>query len=68
MDDFTEYDLREALRAINSTIGKCENALEKLETQDKGVSQRTLLKNRIKAFHIAETLIKRELGDITSCL
>lgn len=68
MDNFTEQDLREALRAIASTIGKCEKALEKLETQDRGVSQRTLLKNRIKALKIALVLITRELGDVTSCL
>lgn len=65
MSDYTEHDLREALRAITSTIGKCEKALEKLEVQDKGVSQRTLLKNRIKAFHIAADLIKREIGEST---
>lgn len=63
MDNFTEHDLREALRAITSTISKCEKALEKLETQDKGTSQQTLLKNRIRAFKIASALITRELGE-----
>lgn len=63
MELFTDHDLREALRAITSTISKCEKALVKLEAQDRGLSQRTLLKNRIAAFQIAVVLITRELGE-----
>lgn len=59
MDLFTKEELEEALRAIASTIGKCEKVQPKLK---QGTSQRTLLERRIKAFYIASELIKRELG------
>lgn len=59
MDDFTKEDLEEALRAIASTISKCEKVQPKLK---EGTSQHTLLVRRIKALNIASELIKRELG------
>ncbi len=59
MDEFTKEDLEEALRAIASTISKCEKVQPKLK---EGTSQHTLLQRRIKALHIATALIKRELG------
>lgn len=59
MDKFTNEELEEALRAIASTIGKCEKVQLKLES---GSSQHTLNMRRIKAFYIASALIKRELG------
>ncbi len=58
MDNFTKEELEEAIRAIDSTIGKCEKVQPKLAH---GSSQHTLLVRRIKAFHIASELIKREL-------
>ena len=51
-------ELKEALRAIDSTISKCEKVELKLK---QGTSQHTLLIRRIKAFKIATKLIKREL-------
>jgi len=51
-------DLREALRSINSVIGKCEKAQIKLL---KGTPQHTLIKNRLNAFYIAALLIEKEL-------
>lgn len=59
MENFTKEELEEALRAISSTIGKCEKVQPKLK---EGTSQHTLLARRIKALHIAAALIKRELG------
>lgn len=59
MEDFTHQELREALRAIGSMIGKCEKCQPKLKP---GTSQATLLRNRIKALRLSESLIKRELG------
>lgn len=59
MEEFTKADLEEALRAIVSTISKCEKVQPKLR---QGTSQHTLLVRRIKALNIASTLIKRELG------
>lgn len=59
----TKEDLQEALRAIDSTIRKCEKAQLKLK---KGTSSHTLLVRRIKAFQIAERLIKRELDCFSS--
>lgn len=58
MDDFTKDELAEAIRAITSTISKCEKILPKLTL---GTAQNTLLTRRIKALHIASKLIKREL-------
>jgi len=59
MDNFTKEDLEEALRAIASTVAKCEKVLPKLK---EGTSSHTLLERRIKALNIASALIKRELG------
>jgi len=56
----SEHDLREALRAIESTNAKCEKALASLKP---GTSQHTLLARRIAAFRIATELIKERLGE-----
>lgn len=61
MENFTKGELEEALRAIVSTIGKCEKAQSKLK---EGTSQHTLLIRRIKALRIASGLIERELAEI----
>lgn len=55
---YSEQDLTEALRAILSTISKCEKVRPKLAP---GSSQHTLLVRRIKAFTLAADLIQREL-------
>jgi len=62
MIDYTKADLEEAHKAITSIIGKCEKAFEKLS---EGTSQYTLMKRRLQALHIANTLIKRELSGTT---
>jgi len=59
MKAFTKEELEEALRAIESTISKCEKVQPKLK---QGTSQYTLLIRRIQALNIASALIKRELG------
>jgi hypothetical protein len=61
MDNFTKEELEEALRAIVSTISKCEKVEPKLK---QGNSQLTILIRRIKAFQIAAKLIERELENI----
>lgn len=58
MSEFSQGDLEEALRAIASTISKCEKVQPKLK---QGTSQHTLLTRRIKALNIASSLILREL-------
>lgn len=58
MDNFTNEELAEALRAITSLLNKCEKAQEKLV---QGTAQWTLLKNRIKALKISASLIKQAL-------
>lgn len=58
MQRFTQEELSEALRAIDSTIRKCEKVQPKLK---EGTSQHTLLVRRIKALEIAAVLIKREM-------
>jgi hypothetical protein len=55
---FPKDDLEEALRAIRSTIDKCEKVQTKLRP---GTSQATLLARRINALRIASALIEREL-------
>ena len=59
MEKYTQEELEEALRAIDSTISKCEKIRPKLKP---GSSQHTLLVRRIKALNIAATLIKKELS------
>lgn len=61
VEDFTKDELEEALRAIASTISKCEKVLPKLK---QGTAQHTLLIRRIKALRIAVTLIAKELSDV----
>ncbi len=61
MEVFTKEELEEALRAIASTIGKCEKVEPKLR---QGTAQHTLLIRRIKALRIASLLIIRELESI----
>lgn len=58
MNQFTKEELEEALRAMDSTIGKCEKVQPKLK---EGTSQHTLLDRRIKAFRIASSLIEQAL-------
>jgi hypothetical protein len=58
-EEFSKQELEEALRAIASTISKCEKVQPKLRA---GSSQHTLLARRIKALYVASALIKRELG------
>lgn len=50
--------MEEALRAIESTVSKCEKVQPKLR---QGTSQYTLLVRRIRALKIAASLIKKEL-------
>lgn len=58
MGQYTKEELSEALRAIGSTIRKCEKVLPKLQP---GTSQYTLLVRRIKALRISSELIEGKL-------
>lgn len=60
-DEFTRAELTEALRAITSTISKCEKVQPKLRP---GSSSYTLLVRRIRALQIAAALIARELAAV----
>jgi len=62
LSDTTEEELKEALRAINSLLSKCEKVQVKFLP---GTSQHTLLKNRINALRISESLITRAIEDST---
>jgi len=57
-ETFSRDDLEEALRAIESTVSKCEKVQPRLR---QGTSQHTLLVRRIRALKIAASLIKKEL-------
>ncbi|MDL2258053.1 hypothetical protein LJC42_02695 [Eubacteriales bacterium OttesenSCG-928-K08] len=59
MSEYQLEELQEALRAIVSTIHKCEKVQPKLRP---GTSQHTLLVRRIKALKISQELIERELA------
>ncbi|MTK07079.1 MAG: hypothetical protein F8N38_08350 [Hungatella sp.] len=54
MNKYSNEELAEALRAINSIISKCEKAQEKFP---EGNSHHTLLRNRLKAMYISKELI-----------
>ena len=54
---FTKSELEEALRALTSTLHKCE----KIDAAKLPSSQRTLLERRIAALKVALALIEREL-------
>lgn len=60
MDDFTKKDMEEALRAIASMINRTEKSQEKFA---QGTSHHTLQKNRLKALHIASSLISKGLAE-----
>lgn len=60
MNNYSEEEMKEAIRSIESTISKCEKVLPKLK---QGTSQHTLLVRRIKAFQIASSLIKEKLDN-----
>ena len=57
MDEYTKEELEEALKILSSTVGNCEKAQQKFL---EGTPQYTLLKNRIKALNISESLITEE--------
>ena len=62
MAAYAREELEEALRAIVSTINKCEKVLPKLKENS---AQQTLLTRRIKALRISVDLINRELSDLS---
>jgi hypothetical protein len=61
MSEFGIFELKEALRSIESTRKKCEKAIEKLR---EGSSQHTLTARRIVAFRLAEELITEKLKEL----
>lgn len=62
--EYTEEQLAEAKRQIDSTLHKLRETVKTLEAKENPArckSQITLAKRRIEAFGIANTLIEREL-------
>ena len=57
--DFTRDDLREALRALASMIGRSEKAQAKFPP---GTSHHTLQRNRLRVLRLAEALTRAELA------
>ena len=62
MAAYAREELEEALRAITSTINKCEKVMPKLKENS---PQQTLLIRRIKALQISVDLIERELTGLS---
>lgn len=60
MTAHSEQDLREAVRAISSTLAKCEKSLARLTP---GTAQHTLLNRRVAAFAIAIDLLNERLEE-----
>jgi hypothetical protein len=61
MPEYTSDELKEALRAIASTVSKIEKVREK---DTLGSSQRTLIERRLKALNIATDLIQAKLKEL----
>ena len=57
MGNYTKEDLEAALQVVSSAIRRCETAQRKFVA---GTPQHTLLKNRIKALYISQSLIAEE--------
>jgi len=57
---YSQDELSEALRAINSLIGKCEKSFVQLVD---GAPQHTLMQRRLAALNISAELIKKEMGE-----
>jgi hypothetical protein len=60
VDNYTIDELQEALRPIASLISKSEKAQQKLAT---GTWQHTMLRDNLKALHIAFALMNKEPDD-----
>ena len=56
-NDYTTDELQEALRPIASLISKSEKAQQKLAP---GTWQHTMLRDNLKALHIASTLMNKD--------
>ena len=63
MDNYTTDDLKEARRPIASLISKSEKAQQKLAP---GTWQHTMLRNNLKALHIAFELMDKETDNTNS--
>ena len=63
VDNYTTKELQEALRPIVSLISKSEKAQQKLAS---GTWQHTMLRDNLKALHIASALMNKETGDTDS--
>lgn len=62
---YSQTELTEALRQIDSTLHKLREVVKTLEAKDNPAcykSQLTLARRRIEAFTIARTLVERELN------
>jgi hypothetical protein len=60
MDDFTTDELQEARQPIASLISKSEKAQQKLAI---GTWQHTMLRDNLKALHIASALMNKVTSD-----
>jgi len=60
MDNYTKDELLEALQPIASLISKSEKAQQKLAP---GTWQHTMLRDNIRALHIASALMNKEIDD-----
>jgi hypothetical protein len=63
VDNYTADELQEALQPIASLISKSEKAQQKLAP---GTWQHTMLRDNLKALHLASALMDKETDDTNS--
>lgn len=63
LENYTKDEIEKALRPIASLIGKSEKAQQKLAP---GTWQHTMLRDNLKALHIASVLMNGETDDLVS--
>jgi hypothetical protein len=61
LQDWTKEELTEGIKAMESLIGKCEKAEDKIVF---GTSQWTTLSRRLKAFRMAHSLLSEKLAQL----
>ena len=57
MKNYSEEELQNALKVVNSSISKCEKIQPKFK---EGTSHHSLLRNRIKALNISKCLMEKD--------
>lgn len=63
MEKYTEQQIQDALKIVESSIANCEKVQPKLK---EGSPQLSLSHNRLKALYIAKTLLLGQIGEFAT--